>query len=403
MYQSVAKTIIIVVDSCGAGSLPDSFHYDDYDVNCLSNVSELIGGLSLPCLSKLGFGNITYIKNVQRLHETEGFYGKISPRSSGKEKLIAYWEMMGVSTNITPTTYTDDIPEDVLHQFSQISEQKFLNGKFGSSYSVIKKKFQEHLTTKKPIIHAAPDGSIQIIAHEDIISTSDLYKLCFKIRKICDRHKIMRLVAKSCSGNSKPKILFDKEKVFPMPIPQPGILNALSARDIDIYSVGKVSDYFNDVGFLDTYRTNNYLENLEKATSLLLKREKNQQSREIIFVEYNNHYFDVDTGMDQITSYATFLEGIDSYIPVLKKGMQLDDVLIIVGDQPKDHTKKDKIFTREYIPILIYSKLFKPYDMGNLGIRKTFIDFAMTLTEMYGFESQYIQGESFWQKISSQL
>ncbi len=391
------------MDSLGAGSLPDSFDYDDYDVNCLTNVSEFVDGLSLPYLSQLGFGNITFIKNVHRLHETEGFYGKIKPRSSGKDKLIAYWEMMGVSTNITPTIYTDDIPEEVLHQFSHISEQKFLNGKFGSSYSVIAKYFQEHLETKKPIIHAAPDGSIQIMAHEDIISPVDLYKLCFKIRKMCDRHKIMRLVAKPCSGAGKPKVLFNKEKVFPMPIPELGVLDALSVRNVDIYSVGKVSDYFNDIGFLDTYRTNNYLENLEKAIFLLLRREKGQQSREIIFVEYNNSYFDVDTGMDKVTSYASFLEGIESYIPVFKDGMYPDDVLVILGDQPSDQTKEGKISTREYVPILIFSKLFKPYNTGSLGVRKTFIDFAMTLAEMYGFQLPYAQGESFWQKISSQI
>ena len=401
MFQSVAKTIIIIIDSLGAGSLPDSFDYDDYDVNCLTNISEFIGELSLPYLAQLGFGNITYMKNIQRYHETQAFYGKIKPCSSGKEKLIAYWEIMGVITNMIPTTYTDEIPKDVLHQFSQVSGHNFLDGKFGKSSSVLEQKFDEHKKTKRPIIHASPDGSIQVLAHEEIITPEDLYKICFTLRKICDQHKIMRLIARPCSGKTQPKILFDKEKIFAMPIPYPGMMDILSIQDIDIYSVGRVSDYFNDIGFLDTYRTNNYLESLEQAASLLKKRENNQNSREIILVECNNNY--EENNIDKATSYALFLEDIDSYLPIIQKNMHLEDILIIIGDQPADQTKENKIFTREYIPFLFFSKLFKPYDSGNLGIRKTFADIALTLADMYNLKLPHTQGSSFWQKVSSQI
>ena len=403
MDQGVAKTVILVVDSLGVGALPDSFDYGDHGVNCLTHVSEAIEGLSLPYSSSMGFGNITYIKNCARLHETEAFYGKIKPRSAGKEKLLAYWEMVGIITDIIPTVYTNAIPEEVLHQFSQIADQRFIGGRFASSISELTFEFEEHLKTKKPIIYPASDGAVHMMAHEDIVSPRELYQLCFKLRRLCDRHKIMRLIANPCSGEREPQALPDKDKVFAMPSPHPGVIGALSIRDIDIYSVGKVSDYFNDLGFSETYRTNNHLESLEKAVSLLTDRSHDGDQRELIFVEYGYDHSGADTKTDPVTSYAAFLEGIESYIPVFKKNMNPEDILIILGDQPNDPTQEDKIFTREYVPIIFFSKLFKPYDQGSLGIRATLSDLAITLAEMYGFEMPFSEGESFWGKVSAQL
>ena len=402
-HHSIQKTVIIIVDSLGAGALPDSLIYGGQDINCMSHTSESVEKFNIPYLGSLGLGKITYVKNGGRPYETKGFYGKISPLAPGLEKLIAYWEMMGIQTDIIPTTFhNEEIPEEIIHKFKVVSQYNLTGGRYEDCQTALQRENEEHQKNKSLIINTSFDGSVQILADTKVIPINDFYKACFSMRRICDQHKIMRLVAKPYRG-SPPEFLPEQEKVFAMPAPQPGILSALSIRDIPVYSVGNVSDFFNDIGFYETYKTGSYTENLEKGLSLLRNQNRNVSPREVIMVEYNHGYYNSKIDTDFITHYAAFIEKLDSFIPKFMDGMHNEDILMILGDQPKDPTVKNSIFTREYIPILIFSKTFKPYDIGNLGIRSTFIDVAMSIAEMYGFDIPYSLGESFWYKISSQI
>ncbi|HTY09386.1 MAG TPA: phosphopentomutase, partial [Candidatus Edwardsbacteria bacterium] len=59
------RVIIIVLDGCGVGELPDAAEYGDVGSNTLGNLSRAVpGGLALPNLQRLGLGNITPIAGV---------------------------------------------------------------------------------------------------------------------------------------------------------------------------------------------------------------------------------------------------------------------------------------------------------------------------------------------------
>ena len=403
LFSSVRKTVIIVVDSLGVGPLPDSRSYSKNQRNTLSGVSQDIEKLNIPYLSLLGMSNITYIKGANRHHETIGFYGKIQPISAGLEKLIAYWEMTGIITQIIPSTFMGELPKEILHEFRQSTGKDFIGACYAPIHHTIYHEFDEHLETKKPIINVSPEGSLQIAAHVDAIYPEELYKLCFSLRRICDTHRIMRLTAKPFSGDQAPLLIKEKEKVFSMPVPQPGILDALSIRDIPVYTIGSISDFFNEIGVRENYKTKSYTQSLEASIELLKKKSEDDLSKEIIFVEYGFDYYDHKIEMDKTIAYAAFLEDLDSFLPRFISVMHSRDILIILGDQASDPTQDEHVFTREYIPILIFSKFFKPYDIGYIGIRKTLADLALSLAEMYGFNMPYSEGESFWHKVSSQI
>ena len=55
------RFVVIVVDSCGAGALPDATGYGDEGANTLGNTARAVGGLSLPTLQRWGLGNLTSI------------------------------------------------------------------------------------------------------------------------------------------------------------------------------------------------------------------------------------------------------------------------------------------------------------------------------------------------------
>ena len=58
------RAIVLVLDSVGAGELPDAESYGDAGSNTLGNTARAAGGLSMPNLGSMGLGNITDIAGV---------------------------------------------------------------------------------------------------------------------------------------------------------------------------------------------------------------------------------------------------------------------------------------------------------------------------------------------------
>ena len=61
----IKRVIIFVLDGVGAGAAPDAEQYGDIGSNSLSNTAKAVGGLKLPNLERLGFGNITPMVGVK--------------------------------------------------------------------------------------------------------------------------------------------------------------------------------------------------------------------------------------------------------------------------------------------------------------------------------------------------
>ncbi|MCP5052839.1 MAG: hypothetical protein GY940_37065 [bacterium] len=79
--------------------------------------------------------------------------------------------------------------------------------------------------------------------------------------------------------------------------------------------------------------------------------------------------------------YGQSLEEFDPQLGQLLPQLQEDDLLIITADHGCDPTYPGTDHTREYVPLLVYSKKLKP---GDLGTRKTFADIGTTLLELFG-------------------
>ncbi len=54
-----ARALVLVIDACGVGALPDAASYGDEGTNTLAHLAEAVGGLQLPALGALGLGSIT--------------------------------------------------------------------------------------------------------------------------------------------------------------------------------------------------------------------------------------------------------------------------------------------------------------------------------------------------------
>ena len=123
---TIQKVIIIVLDGVGVGAMPDAHLYGDEGSNTLGNIAEVLGGLQLPNLERLGLGRIIPVKGISPSIVPSGFYGKMSEVSAGKDTTSGHWEMMGVVTKKPFPTYPNGFPKEVIDVFvKKIGETYF--------------------------------------------------------------------------------------------------------------------------------------------------------------------------------------------------------------------------------------------------------------------------------------
>ena len=94
--KKIERITLIVLDSVGAGELPDANLFDDCGSNTLGNMAKAYGGMSLPNMGKLGLGNITEIEGTPAVEKAEGAYGRAIEVSHGKDSTTGHWEIAGV-------------------------------------------------------------------------------------------------------------------------------------------------------------------------------------------------------------------------------------------------------------------------------------------------------------------
>ena len=85
------RVFLIVLDSVGAGALPDAALYGDEGANTLAHVI-LSENPDLPNLEHMGLGFIEGIP-CQRPKSTAGTAGRAVEKSPGKDTTTGHWEM----------------------------------------------------------------------------------------------------------------------------------------------------------------------------------------------------------------------------------------------------------------------------------------------------------------------
>src|SRR3990170_7285441 len=112
-----SRAVIIVLDSCGVGELPDAGRYGDEGSSTLPHTAEAVGGVHLPTLERLGLGRIVPIRGVNPVAHAEGAFGKLREQSPGKDTTTGHWELMGVLLELPFPTYPNGFPDEVIEAF----------------------------------------------------------------------------------------------------------------------------------------------------------------------------------------------------------------------------------------------------------------------------------------------
>ena len=367
------KAVLIVVDSCGVGALPDAKDFGDEGVNTISNLAKATGGVNLPNMEKMGLGNITDIEGVSKTENAIGYYGKSMEKSKAKDTTTGHWEIAGLISKKPFNTYPNGFPQKTIEAIEKMSGRKVVCNKPYSGTEVIDDYADEQLKNGSLIVYTSADSVLQIAAHEEIISIEELYKICEKSLEICNQlSPVARVIARPYLGEKGNYKRTERRHDYSVPPSGETMLDRISKNNLPVIGIGKTSDIFAGVGITENRKTNkNNLDGIEKTIKAIKEIESG-----LIFTNLVD--FDMLYGHRRdAKGYKNALEEFDKYIPEMIENLNEEDLFIITADHGCDPTYKGSDHTREYIPILAFGKKLKKN--VNIGTRDSFVSIAASI------------------------
>ncbi len=375
--KDISRVTLIVLDSVGAGELPDAHIFDDEGSNTLGNMAKAVGGMNLPNMGKLGLGNITEIQGTPAVNEAEGAYGHAVEVSIGKDSTTGHWEIAGVPLERPFPSYANGFSDEVIKEFEERTGRKVMLNKPMSGTEAIDRYGEEQIKTGNWIVYGSADPVFQIAANEEIIPLEELYKACEIALEICnEKSPVARVIARPYVGKKVGEFNRTANRHdFSIDPPKESMLERLEKAGLDVIGIGKTSDLFNGKGITDNRKANqDNLDGIKKTVAALKENTKG-----LIFTNLVD--FDTVYGHRRDSrGYVDALIEFDNWLPEIQNNLKEDEILIITADHGNDPTFKGTDHTREYIPILIYGKKVKKN--VNIGTRKTFADIAATIEEI---------------------
>ena len=82
------RIFTIVVDSFGAGAMPDAAQYGDEGADTMGHISQNVDEFTIPNLQKLGIANLHPLKQVAAVERPMGYYTFLEEASTGNDRTL---------------------------------------------------------------------------------------------------------------------------------------------------------------------------------------------------------------------------------------------------------------------------------------------------------------------------
>ena len=386
------RVFVVVIDSLGAGWEENSHLYGDEGANTISHIFEATEGkYKIPNLQSLGLCNITEAKGNPPVEKAKAYYGKLKEKSVGKDTMTGHWEIMGVHTTKPAVTFTETgFPDDLIEELENRTGHKFIGNKAASGTEIIKELGERQLKTKEMIIYTSADSVLQIAAHEELFGLDEIYRVCSIAREICSSKPewmVGRIIARPFVGTNADNFERTPNRHdYALSPSDETVLDYMKEAGYDVISVGKINDIFNTCGITEAVKSKSSHEGLQQTIEYAKK-----DFNGICFTNLVD--FDAKWGHRRNPEgYAKELVDFDENLPDLIANLREDDVLYITADHGNDPTWTGSDHTREYIPILVYSKSFK--EPKELPLGDSFANIGATIAEQFDVKAPKI-GKSF--------
>lgn len=377
MTTTFKRIHVIVMDSVGIGTAPDSAAYGDFDVDTYGHIAEACDGLTMPNMEKLGVSNIRNIRGIKPVDKPLAYYTKMQELSNGKDTMAGHWEFMGLYTEKPFRVFPEGFPPELIELIEKKTGRKVIANKPASGTEIINELGEEHMKTGALIVYTSADSVLQIAAHEEIIPLKELYEICDFCREITreEPYKLGRIIARpfiGVPGNFKRTSNRHDYALKPF---GPTVMNALKNAQYDVIALGKISDIYAGEGVTKAVHTISNMDGMDKLISTL-----DEQFTGISFLNLVD--FDALFGHRRDPQgYGRALEEYDARLPEVFAKMTNEDLLIITADHGNDPTYQGTDHTREYVPLLVYSPRFTA--AKELPLRKSFADIGATIAENF--------------------
>ena len=373
------RIFTIVIDSLGAGAMPDAAEYGDAGTDTLGHISQSVDGFNIPNLQKLGIANLHPLKQVAAAEKPLGYYTYLYEASTGKDTMTGHWEMMGLHITKPFKTFTETgFPKELLDELSARTGRTIIGNKSASGTEILDELAEEEIATGHMIVYTSADSVLQICGNEETFGLEELYRCCEIAREITmkDEWKVGRVIARPYTGKKKGefKRTSNRHDYALKPYGQTA-LNALKDAGLDVISVGKIYDIFDGEGLTESNKSKSSVHGMEQTIEIAKRDFKG-----LCFVNLVD--FDALWGHRRdVKGYASELEKFDVKLGELLDLLKEDDLLIITADHGNDPTHTGTDHTREKVPFIAYSPSME--GSGKLEDAKTFAIIGATITDNF--------------------
>lgn len=386
--MSLSRAVLIVMDSVGAGELPDAAQYGDEGSDTLGNIAKAVG-LKVPALRSLGLAEVAAIGDPRPV--PRGAFGRMAEASAGKDSVTGHWEMAGVVLDKPFPTFPHGFPPEVIREFESRIGRKTLGNTVASGTVIIDALGPEHVRTGAPIVYTSADSVFQIAAHESVIPLEEQYRMCGIAFDLVARGMgVGRVIARPFTGEPGSFTRTTNRRDFAMAPFQPTLLDRMSAAGRQVVGIGKIEDLFAGRGITRAIHTKS-----DDAGMDAIETELRQTRHGLIAANLVD--FDTQYGhRNDVPGYAGNLERFDGRLARLLPMLAPEDLLVVTADHGNDPTTPSTDHSREHVPVLMYGGMIRPG--VDFGTRATFADLGQTLADALGVQALE-HGVSFWPEV----
>jgi len=378
------RVILIVLDSVGAGALPDAAAYGDAGSDTLGHVAQA-RPLAVPTLRALGLAEVATIGPPRPA--PRGAFGRMAEASAGKDSVTGHWELMGIVLPRAFPTFPHGFPADVIAEFERRIGRKTLANRPASGTAILDELGAEHVRTGSPIVYTSADSVFQIAAHEDVVSVPELYRMCGVAFDLVVRGLgVGRVIARPFVGSPGAFRRTSNRRDFALEPIGVTLLDRLRAAGHPVVGIGKIEDLFAGRGLTKATHTTSDADGLDQ-----IEAEMASTPRGLIVANLVD--FDTLYGhRNDVAGYAANLERVDTRMGRVVATLGPADLLVVTADHGNDPSTPSTDHSREHVPLLVVGDAVTPG--VNLGRRDSFADLGQTLADLFGVEP-LAHGRSF--------
>lgn len=381
---------LVVLDSVGIGEAPDAADFGDTGSHTLGHIAE-VAGLSVPHMQEMGLGNIETLKGIDPVDRPSGYHTKLEEVSVGKDTMTGHWEIAGLRIDTPFRVFPEGFPDELLNQITEHTGRNIVANRPASGTQILDEWGEHQMKTGDLIVYTSADPVLQIAAHEDIIPVEELYEICEYVREITkdDPYMIGRIIARPYIGEPGNFQRTANRHDYALNPFGETMLDHLKNANYDVISIGKIVDIFNEKGITEAIRTESNMDGVDKLIETLKKDFNGLSFTNLVdFDALYGHRRDTE-------GYRDALEDFDARMPEIIENLQEDDLLILTADHGNDPTAPGTDHTREFVPLLVYSK--KLSETGELK-QGYFADIAATILDNFDVAPME-NGQSFLNQL----